>query len=129
MDINKIERKLKLEVKDFVRFQLIAALIFFKKETLTPSELEILTLLTITGETELGKFCNNSVKVMYNDVKMEEFAIKAQNIRNILTKMEKRGFIVKTAGSGRKSIKVHSDLAVYFEGNTLLNYQFLCIND
>lgn len=127
MEVNRITKKLRVTPQDSVRYQLITSIIFFKKETLTPSELDILVHLTMEGETELGKFCNETTKKMYTIEKMEQFSTKAQNVRNIINKLVKRGFIDKSLSPGRKSIKIHPEIEVHHEGNVLLDYNFLSV--
>lgn len=128
MEVNRITKKLRITPQDSVRYQLITSIIFFKKETLTPSELDILVYLAMEGEVELGKFCNETTKKMYVIEKMEQFSTKAQNVRNIINKLVKRGFIDKSLSPGRKSIKLHPEIEVHYEGNVLLDYNFLSVN-
>lgn len=125
MDVNRVTKKLRLPVEDSVRFQLITALVFTRKESITPTELDILIHLTLAGEAELGKFCNETVKKMYVIERMEDFSVKAQNIRNIITKLCKRNIVEKSAGKGKKTIKLHPTIEVFYQGNVLLDYQFL----
>ena len=127
MDVNRITKKLRITPEDSVRYQLITSIIFFKRETLTPSELDILVYLAMEGDIELGKFCNETTKKMYTIEKMEQFSTKAQNVRNIINKLVKRGFIDKSLEPGRKSIKIHPEIEVYHEGNVLLDYNFLSV--
>ena len=128
MEVNKVTKKLRLTPQESVKFQLITELVFFKQATLTPSELEILTDLTLEGEIELGAFCNKTAKKMYVITKMEEFGVKAQNVRNIISKMEKKEFITKTIGKGKKKIKLHPNIEVFYEKNVLLDYNFISQN-
>ena len=127
MDVNRITKKLRIAPKDSVRYQLITAIIFFKKEILTKSELDILVHLAIDGEVDLGTFCNETTKKMYVIEKMEQFSTKAQNIRNIVNKLTKRGFIVKSEGRGKKTISLDPTIEVYHKGNVLLDYNFLSV--
>ena len=128
MEVNKVTKKFRLTPQESVKFQLITELIFFKKEHMTPSELDILTNLTLAGEIELSLFCNESAKKMYTITKMEEFGVKAQNVRNIISKMIKKGYIDKSTGKGKKKIKLHPDIEVFYEGNVLLDYNLLSQN-
>jgi DNA-binding MarR family transcriptional regulator len=128
MEVNRITKKLRITPQDSVRYQLITSIIFFRKETLTPSELDILVYLALEGEVELGKFCNETTKKMYVIEKMEQFSTKAQNVRNIINKLVKRGFIDKSLEPGRKSIKVHPEIEIHYQGNVLLDYNFLSVN-
>lgn len=129
MEVKRITKKLRLSVDDSIRFQLITALVFLKKEMLTPSELTILTHLVKAKEVELGAFCNETAKAIYVIEKMEDFAVRSQNVRNIVNKLHKRGFISKSAGKGKKTIQLSPDIEMNFEGNVMLDYQFLSINE
>ena len=129
MDVNRITKKLRITAQDSVRYQLITSIIFFRKETLTPSELDILIYLAMEGEVELGKFCNDTAKKMYTIERMEEFSSRSQNVRNILNKLVKRGLVDKSLDPGRKNIKLHPEIEVYHEGNVLLDYNFLSISE
>ena len=129
MEINRITNKLRLSVYDSVRFQIITQTMFFKNMVLTPTELKILISLAITGEIELGSFCNTITKEIYDIKKMEEFPAKSQNIRNIITKLTKRGLIDKSSGIGKKTIKLNSEIEVFYEDNILLDYNFLSTNE
>jgi DNA-binding MarR family transcriptional regulator len=128
MDVNRVTKKLRIMPEDSVRYQLITSIIFFRKETLTPSELDILTNLALAGEVELGTFCTDTTKKMYVIDKPEQFSTKSQNIRNIINKLTKRDLIVKSDSPGKKMIKLNSSIEVYHKGNVLLDYNFLSVN-
>ena len=70
---------------------------------------------------ELSKFCNESAKKLYVIKKMEEFSVKAQNIRNRISKLQKRNLIDKNG----KQIKLSDNLNVFTKGNILIDYNFL----
>jgi hypothetical protein len=121
MQVYKVEKKLRLTKEDAVKYQLITELIFLKKDLLIDSDLNILTLLAIWGPMELSKFCNESAKKLYVIEKMEEFSVKAQNIRNRISKLQKRNLIDKNG----KQIKLSDSLNVFTKGNILIDYNFL----
>ena len=129
MNVQRVTKKLRITPSDSVRFQLITALVFFKKETLTPSELDILTNLALEGTIELGAFCTSTTKKLYTIDKMEEFSVKSQNIRNIITKLNKRGFVDKSTGKGKKTIRLHPNIEIQADGNVLLDFHFLSTNE
>jgi len=128
IQVKKIEQKRKLTVEESVKYQLITKLVFFEQMVLTPIEIEILVNLVISKENDLSSFCTLAVKKMYKIEKMEEFAIRSQNIRNIINKLVKKQLIVKSANVGKKSIKLNPKIEIFFEGAILLNYQFLSIH-
>ena len=65
---------------------------------------------------------------MYTIEKMEQFSTKAQNVRNIINKLVKRGFIDKSFEPGRKFIKLHPEIEIHYQGNVLLDYNLLSVN-
>lgn len=126
MEVNRIQKKLRLTKYDAVKYQIITELLFFKKETVIPSDIELLTLLALWGPMELGKFCNAAAKKLYTFNEVEEFSIRAQNVRNRMSKLEKRNIVVKTT-SGKKQIELSKDIPVFSKGNLLIDYNFLAV--
>jgi hypothetical protein len=126
MEVNKVEKKYRLTHYDLVKYQVITEFVFFKKENLIDTDLELLTLLALEGPVELTKFCNNVVKKTYPDIAVEEFGVRSQNIRNKLTKLEKRG-LIKKSDSYKKTIEIAMSVPVLKSGNVLLDYKFLAL--
>ena len=56
----------------------------------------------------------------------EEFAVKSQNIRNKISKLEKRG-LIKKSDSYKKTIEIQSEIKIQKSGNVLLDYKFLAL--
>ena len=127
MDVNKITKKFRLTPKDCVRYQLITSIMFFKKDMISASELDILVLLSLHDEVELSSFCIDTTKELYVIDKPEQFHIKSQNVRNIINKLTKKGFIIKNDNPSKKNIKINPDFDIQHKGNILLNYNFLSI--
>ena len=123
MEANKVEKKYRLTKYDLVKYQVITELIFFKKENLIPSDIELLTLLGLWGTMELSRFCNAAAKTLYPDIAPEEFSTRAQNVRNRMAKLIKRDIVVK-ASSKKISIK---GFKIESKGNVLLDYKFLAL--
>ena len=121
MQVYKVDKKMLLDKKELVKFQLLTELVFFKKETLIDSDMSILTLLALWGPIELSKFCNTAAKDMYDIQKMEEFAVKSQNIRNRVAKLQKRNLVSKDG----RMIQLASSINVVTKGNILVDYNFL----
>lgn len=126
MEVKKVNKKLRLSTSDIVRYQLITEVLFFKKEYLISSDLEILTLLVMWGPIELGGFCAAAAKVIYPNVAPEELSTRAQNIRNRIVKLEKRNIVVKSK-TGRKVIVLNPEIDIHSKGNILLDYNYLAI--
>jgi hypothetical protein len=124
MEVNKIEKKYRLSKHDLVKYQIITELIFFKKENLIPSDIELLTLLGTWGPMELSKFCNAAAKKLHPNIEPEEFSTRAQNVRNRMSKLEKRGIISKSLD--KKTILI-AGVVIQSKGNVLLDYKFLTV--
>ena len=128
MDVKTIEKKTKLTVEQSVKFQLLTQLVFFKGMILTNTEIDIMTYLVIGKIKDLSSFCTEATKKMYKIDKMEEFAVRSQNIRNIVNKLVKKNLVVKSQEVGKKSIALNPAIEIFFEGPILLNYMFLSVN-
>lgn len=126
MEVVKIEKKYRLSRYDLVKYQIITELMFFKKQHISDSDLELLTWLGLKGPVDLTNFCNFVVKTENKDIQPEEFAVKSQNVRNKLSKLEKKGFVVKSE-SYKKMIEISPSIAVQRVGNILLDYKFLAV--
>lgn len=126
MEVNRVQKKIRVTPYDLVKYQIITDLIFFKKEHLIPSDIEILTMLALWGPVELSKFCNAAAKKMYGQIEPEEFSIRAQNIRNRISKLEKRKIVTKSAAN-KKLIQINPVIDIHRKGNILLDYNILSI--
>jgi hypothetical protein len=126
MEVNRVQKKIRVSSYDVVKYQIITELIFFQKEHLIPSDIELLTLLALWGPIELGKFCNAAAKKLYKNIEMEEFSVRAQNVRNRMAKLEKRGIIQKI-NNGKRQIQISPSLSIYGKGNVLLDYNILAV--
>jgi hypothetical protein len=126
MDVIKVERKYRLTHHDLVKYQVMTEFVFFRKEALSDTDIDLLTLLAIVGPMELTKFCSIAVKQTSPNLEPEEFAVKSQNIRNKISKLEKRG-LIKKSDSYKKTIEIKSDINIQRKGNILLDYKFLAV--
>lgn len=126
MEVNRVQKKIRVTPYELVKYQLITDLIFFKKQHIIPSDIEILTMLALWGPVELSKFCNAAAKKMYGNVEPEEFSIRAQNIRNRVSKLEKREIVVKSKGN-KKLIHITPTIDIHRKGNILLDYNLLAL--
>jgi hypothetical protein len=126
MEVTKVERKYRLTHHDLVKYQVMTEFVFFRKEVLSDADIDLLTLLALTGPVELTKFCSIVVKQSSTNIEPEDFAVKSQNIRNKISKLEKRGFI-KKSDSYKKTIEIQSTVTIQKNGNILLDYKFLAV--
>ena len=126
MKVNKITKKLRLSKYDIIKYQIMTECIFFKKENIIPSDIEILTLLSMWGDMELGKFCNAAAKHLYVIKEPEEFSIRSQNVRNRVSKLISRSFIIKS-GDNKKTIVINPEFGINVTGDILLDYNFIAL--
>lgn len=126
MEVNRILKKVRVTSKDLVKYQIMTEIMFFGKEHLIPSDMELLTLLGVWGPMHLGAFCTEAAKELYPDMKPEEIAVRAQNVRNRIVKLEKRALVEKI-GRGKKMIQITGRIPVAAKGNVLLDYNFLSV--
>lgn len=130
MEINKITRKIRLESKhDAIRYQLITELMFLRKYNIIDSDLTYLTLLGEWGAMPLKQFCHKAVVFLFGEDSTNDgikHPVRVQTVRNRLSMLEKRGFIVKN-GKGNKTIQLNPNIPITTNGSLLLEYNFLYI--
>lgn len=126
MQVNRIQKKVRLNAHDLVKYQIMTEVVFFGKEHLIPSDMELLTLLALWGPVELVSFCATAAKHLYPDIKPEEIAVRSQNVRNRIVKLEKRGLVEKSK-KGKKMIQLAEKITLASKGNVLLDYNFLAL--
>lgn len=126
MEVNRIQKKIRVTSHDLVKYQIMTEVMFFSKEHLIPSDMELLTLLALWGPMELGTFCTQAAKKLNPEMKPEEIAVRAQNVRNRIVKLEKRALVEKSKG-GKKMIEITRRIPVAAKGNVLLDYNFLAV--
>jgi hypothetical protein len=126
MQVNRIQKKVRLNAHDLIKYQIMTEVVFFGKEHLIPSDMELLTLLALWGPVELVSFCSAAAKHLYPDIKPEEIAVRSQNVRNRIVKLEKRGLVEKSK-KGKKMIQVAEKITLASKGNVLLDYNFLSV--
>jgi hypothetical protein len=126
MKVHKIDKKIRVSVLDMIKYQLITELIFVKKEQVIPSDIELLALVGLWGPMGLSEFCMNAAKHLNPESKPEEFSLRAQNIRNKLVKLERRGMVIKS-DMARKKIMLSPNLNITTSGNLLLNFNILAL--
>lgn len=123
ISVNKIEKKYRTDQESLIKLHLLYELSFIKGEELINSDIEILVYLIQSGPTELREFCYKAARIFY-EVKPEEYAVKEQNVRNRIVKLEKRGFIVKKK-KHNKTINIHPSLDIKLTAPTLLQYSLV----
>lgn len=123
INVTKIDKKHRLNKFDIVKYQIITEFIFLKKEHLTAFDIDVLTLIALWNGIELSKFCKKATKFLHTIEKVEDFANKSQNIRNRVTKLQKRGLVTKI----NSNISIVDGITIYTDKSLLLNYSMLSI--
>lgn len=114
MQVNIIEKKARLSLKEIVKFQIITHC-YLNKVALTNADLDCLTLLSIMRPVEITHFCDTAAK--------ENIFKSSQGVRNCLVKLEKLDLVFKE-GKNRKMLHLHKNLVVQHEGNIVYNVKF-----
>lgn len=113
--VNQVRKNVKMDLWSIVKFQL-AVHCHLKHLNLSDLDLNCVTFLALSGETELTEFCENATK--------NKIFSSAQSVRNAVTKAEKKNLLKKN-GKNRKTIELNPDLNIQITGNILLEYKIL----
>jgi len=116
--INQVQKKVRMELWDIVRFQ-IAVHCHINKIQLAEQEVDCLSLLAIIGNSELTSFCTEAIK--------QNISGSTQSIRNALAKIEKKDLLIKT-GRSKKRISINPAMSIQVQGNILLDYKIIRID-
>jgi hypothetical protein len=115
MIVNKVDKRVRMSLEDIIRFQLLTHC-YLAKISVSDADLNTLTLLALGGELELTSFCD--------DVFGKQIFKSTQTVRNVITKAEKKGLIIKH-GKSKKKISLNPDLKIQTDGNIFLDYKML----
>lgn len=124
IEVNKLHKKIRMTLYDAIKYQIITEIMFLKKEKIINSDIEILTLLGLWGPINLSNFCFKAAVYLYPDLQPEEYAIRSQNVRNRIVKLQKRNIVVK---NDKKAIALNPEFKIVGKGNVLIDYNFLAI--
>ena len=113
MEVLRIEKKVRMTHLEIIKFQLIMYC-HLTNTHLSSNDLSCLTLLGMTGEYTLEDFCElaRSNKIFSSN----------QSARNALAKAEKKDLIIKK-GNNKKKISLHPDLGIHSNGNIVIDYK------
>ena len=115
--VNQVQKKVRLPKWDIIKYQ-IMTYCYLKKITVTDSDLNCLTLLSLNEPIELTHFC-------YDASAEEDWIFKSQQtVRNCINKAEKKGLVQKDLNN-KKLIMLNPALKIQIEGTILLDYKFL----
>lgn len=114
--VKKVEKRVVLPKWDLVKYQILTHC-YIHRITVSDSDLNCLTLLSINGPSELTDFCYDA---------SEEHSIfkSSQTVRNSVNKCEKKGLVEKDP-SNKKIVMIDKGVKVETEGSILLDYKFL----
>jgi hypothetical protein len=115
--VNQVQKRVKMPKWDVVKFQILVHC-YINRITMSDSDLNCLTLLSLNEPIELTEFC-------YEASSEEEWIFKSpQTVRNCINKAEKNGIVVKNPDN-KKIISINPSLKIQTEGTVLLDYKIL----
>ncbi len=129
MDVNKVVKKHRINLFDSVRLQIINHIIFERRESLADIEITVMTMLGVNGKTNLKDFCSVTSKAMYVITETEDYSKKSQHIRNVVTKLTSKGYIIKSGSKGKKDVELNEGMKIVNKGNILLDFKYLTADE
>jgi hypothetical protein len=115
--VNQVQKRVKMPKWDVVKFQILVHC-YINRITMSDSDLNCLTLLSLNQPIELTDFC-------YDASSEESWIFKSpQTVRNCINKAEKNNLVVKDL-ENKKIISLNPSLKIQTEGTVLLDYKFL----
>jgi hypothetical protein len=115
--VNQVQKRVKMPKWDVVKFQILVHC-YINRITMSDSDLNCLTLLSLNQPIELTEFC-------YDASSEESWIFKSpQTVRNCINKAEKNNLVVKDL-ENKKIISLNPSLKIQTEGTVLLDYKFL----
>lgn len=113
--VNQVQKKVIMSRKDIIKFQILTHC-YINRITLSDSDLECLTLLSVIGPIELSSFCFEASD--------EHSVFKSeQTVRNCINKCEKNALVIKDS-KNKKIVMVNPNLKIQTDGSILLDYKF-----
>ena len=114
--VKRVQKKVIMSTKDIIKFQLITHC-YLNRITVSNSDLECLTLLSLTGPIEIAHFC-------YDAADEQKIFKSQQTVRNCINKCIKSKLVVKDVKS-KKLVHISPKLNVETLGSIYLDYNFL----
>ncbi len=113
--VNQVKKVVKMDLWDIIRFQ-IFFYCYINKFSVSEQNLDCLTLLALTGDQEVGEFCD---KVADNNIFKN-----SQSTRTSLPILEKKNLIITyKKGKDKKRIVLNENLNIQTQGNILLDFK------
>jgi hypothetical protein len=114
--VNQVQKRVMMSKKDVIKFQILTHC-YINRITMSESDLDCLTLLSLLGPIELTHFC-------YEASDEHKIFKSEQTVRNCINKCEKNNLVSKDPAN-KKIVFVNPDLKVQINGDILLDFKFL----
>jgi hypothetical protein len=115
--VNQVQKRVRMSKQDIIKYQILTYC-YIKHITLSESDLNCLTFLSLNQPIELTHFC-------YDASSDEELIFKSpQTVRNCINKAEKNNLVIKDPDN-KKLIMINPELKLQVEGTILLDFKFL----
>ena len=114
--VTQVQKRVVMSKKDIIKFQILTHC-YINRITMSESDLECLTLLSLLGPIELSHFC-------YEASDEHKIFKSEQTVRNCINKCEKNNLVSKDP-SNKKVVFIDPALKVQTEGDILLDFKFL----
>lgn len=115
--VNQVQKRVVMPKWEIVKFQILSHC-YINHIVVSDSDLNCLTLLSMSGPIELTHFC-------YDASSDEQMIFKSpQTVRNAVNKAMKTMLVIKD-DVDKKLIRLNPILQVQTEGDILLDYKFL----
>ena len=115
---NVVDKKVRMGLYDIVRYQILTYC-YVNRVQVTESDLDCLTILAMTGESDLTEFC-----LLITEKRIFK---STQSVRNCLVKLERNNLITKE-GKTKKRIGVNQSMKLQTFGNILINHKFVYVD-
>ncbi len=115
---NVVDKKVRMGLYDIVRYQILTYC-YVNRVQATESDLDCLTILAMTGESDLTEFC-----LLITEKRIFK---STQSVRNCLVKLERNNLITKE-GKTKKRIGVNPLMKLQTFGNILINHKFVYVD-
>lgn len=114
--VNQVQKRVVMSKNDVIKFQILTHC-YINRITMSESDLDCLTLLSLLGPIELSHFC-------YEASDEHKIFKSEQTVRNCINKCEKNNLVSKDP-SNKKVVFIDPALKVQTEGDILLDFKFL----
>lgn len=114
--VNQVQKRVVMSKNDVIKFQILTHC-YINRITMSESDLDCLTLLSLLGPIELSHFC-------YEASDEHKIFKSEQTVRNCINKCEKNNLVSKDPAN-KKIVLINPDLKVQTDGDILLDFKFL----